>query len=83
MRYVLDPVVSRASDSTNYGNEANRPWSSTEAAAVTIVSVVFGGGEGLVENPPEVHIDRPFIFAIRDTQTGTLLFLGRVMNPTA
>jgi serine protease inhibitor len=33
--------------------------------------------------PPEVRIDRPFIFAILDTQTGTVLFLGRVMDLSA
>jgi serpin B len=34
------------------------------------------------DDPVEVRIDRPFIFAIRDQMTGTLLFLGRVMNPS-
>jgi serpin B len=51
----------------------------TEAAAATVVIPAVGGGNP--EEPLEVRIDRPFIFAIRDTQTGTLLFLGRVMNP--
>jgi serpin B len=52
----------------------------TEAAAATVVIPTTGGG-GPPAEPLEVRIDRPFIFAIRDTQTGTLLFLGRVMNP--
>jgi serpin B len=53
----------------------------TEAAAATIVIASVGAAM-----PPadllEVRIDRPFLFAIRDTQTGTLLFLGRVMDPS-
>jgi serpin B len=28
-----------------------------------------------------LSIDRPFMFLIRDIQTGTILFVGRVMNP--
>ncbi|MFZ0493653.1 MAG: serpin family protein [Acidimicrobiia bacterium] len=28
------------------------------------------------------EIDRPFIFALRDTETGALLFLGRVVDPS-
>lgn len=55
----------------------------TEAAAATIVEVGVGSAAPDETEPPEVRIDRPFIFAIRDTQTGTLLFLGRVMNPSA
>jgi serine protease inhibitor len=27
-------------------------------------------------------IDRPFIFLIREKTTGTILFVGRVVNPT-
>jgi serpin B len=47
----------------------------TEAAAATIFGAVP------VSLPRELHIDRPFIFIIRDVPTGTILFVGRVLNP--
>ena len=52
----------------------------TEAAAAT--AVVIGDLSGPVE-PIIVHVDRPFLFAIRDLQTGAILFLGQVTNPSA
>jgi serpin B len=52
----------------------------TEAAAATAVVV---GITAMPPTPVEVNIDRPFIFLIRDIETGTLLFLGRVLNPGA
>jgi len=30
---------------------------------------------------PTFKADRPFVFLIRDTKTGVILFLGRVTNP--
>jgi serpin B len=50
----------------------------TEAAAATAVVV------GITSMPPppvEVAVDRPFIYLIRDVETNTILFLGRVLNP--
>ncbi len=47
----------------------------TEAAAATAVVV------GPPSVPPSVTVDRPFLILVRDIPTGTVLFLGRVVNP--
>lgn len=52
----------------------------TEAAAATAVIMEF---TAMPETPVEVTIDRPFIFLIRDIETGAILFVGRVLNPEA
>lgn len=53
----------------------------TEAAAVTVVgvSVVCACGPTY----PVLEFDRPFFFAIQDNATGTILFMGQVMDPLA
>jgi serpin B len=51
----------------------------TEAAAATAVIIA----EMSVMVPEiEMTIDSPFIYAIRDVETGSILFLGRVMDPS-
>ncbi len=54
--------------------------SGTEAAAATAV-IMAATSAPMPEKIINMTIDRPFIFLIRDIQTGTILFLGRVMNP--
>jgi len=51
----------------------------TEAAAATAVIM---DQKGISVDPQRVVLDRPFIFLIRDIPTGSILFLGRVMNPS-
>ncbi len=53
----------------------------TEAAAATAVIMVFGVAPSKPEQVMEMRIDRPFIFAIRHTRTGTILSLGQVLDP--
>ncbi len=49
----------------------------TEAAAATVVEV----GATSVEPLPFFNADHPFIFFIIDNQSGSVLFMGKVMNP--
>jgi len=46
----------------------------TEAAAATSVGIVPTSVFALL-------LDRPFIFAIRESTSGTILFIGRVVEP--
>ncbi len=51
----------------------------TEAAAVT--SVVMAVSDQIGEEPFQMMVDRPFFCAIRDNQTGTVLFMGSIRDP--
>jgi len=52
----------------------------TEAAAVTAVVV------GITSIGPQqefvMRVDRPFVFVIRENQSQTLLFMGKIIDPT-
>jgi serpin B len=50
----------------------------TEAAAATGVVM---SATAMMQN--SLTINQPFIFVIRDIQTGSILFVGRVLNPTS
>jgi serpin B len=47
----------------------------TEAAAVTVVGV------GVTSAPPSFRVNRPFVFALRERLSGTILFLGKIVKP--
>jgi serpin B len=55
----------------------------TEAAAATAIGMDTGGCTG--PSPAKsitLRLDRPFTFALRDIETGAVLFMGRVVDPT-
>lgn len=71
-RLVISKVIHQANISVDEKG--------TEAAAVTVVGMDTTGG------PSETctaHADRPFLFALRDVETGAILFMGRVVDPSA
>ena len=51
----------------------------TEATAVTSVEIRVTCACG----PQVIRIDRPFVFAIRERLSGTILFLGKIVRPPA
>jgi len=56
----------------------------TEAAAATAGGMVLGAAPGpkLPRRIPIFRADRPFLFAIRDRKSDSVLFLGRLSDPT-
>lgn len=52
----------------------------TRAAAVT--AIITNDAAALPMEPPKEFVaDRPFIYVIQDTETGIILFMGRMSNP--
>jgi serine protease inhibitor len=52
----------------------------TEAAAATIVTI---STTSMPPPPIVMNIDHPFFYIIRETSTGSILFMGRVADPLA
>jgi serine protease inhibitor len=50
----------------------------TEAAAATVVEITYGPG------PPGfwMRVDRPFVFVVRENKSQTVLFMGKIVEPT-
>jgi serpin B len=57
----------------------------TEAAAATSVMTELGFAEEEEETPVPIPfvVDRPFYFCIQERLTGAVLFMGRVLDPSA
>jgi serpin B len=57
--------------------EVNEEGSEAAAATGVVVSVT-----SIAPSPPIFKADHPFVFFIRDNKSQSILFLGRVLNPT-
>jgi serine protease inhibitor len=56
----------------------------TEAAAATAIGMDTGGCTGPQPSKEiTLRLDHPFFFALRDLESGAILFAGRVVNPAA
>jgi serpin B len=64
----IDDVVHRATVSVDERG--------TEAAAGTISAMTYAVGATVI-------VDHPFVFLIRDVKSGAIVFVGRVLDPTA
>jgi serine protease inhibitor len=51
----------------------------TEAAAATVVEMIETIAPG--ETYPTMKVNKPFVFAIRENHSGTILFIGKIIDP--
>jgi len=66
----IDKVIHKATVTVNEEG--------TVAAAATVVAMATGLPS---TKPIDFTVNRPFIFLIRDIETGAILFMGRIVNP--
>ena len=66
----IDKVIHKATVTVNEEG--------TVAAAATVVAMPTGLP---LKKPIDFTVNRPFVFLIRDIETGAILFMGRIVNP--
>ena len=58
--------------------EVNEEGTIAAASSTAIMRM----GRSLRSRPEQFIVDHPFLFFLRDLQTGMLLFQGRIVDPT-
>ena len=53
----------------------------TKAAASTVIAMPMMGMPFTEDGPVEMRVDRPFVFAVADSESGTVCFAGVIENP--
>jgi serpin B len=73
----LSPVALYVSDVAQKDTLSVTPWGSEATAATGIVGVATAAPA----TETSIDIDHPYLFLIRDTTTGEILFEAQVVNP--
>jgi serine protease inhibitor len=74
------PAPAKALDRVLHRTRVDLDEQGTRAAAVTVATM---RAVSLPANPFDLRLDRPFLWAIEHRASGTLLFLGRVTDPSS
>jgi serpin B len=61
--------------------EVNEEGSEAAAATAVVMHVMISAKKIRIGPLPVFHADHPFLYAIRDTETDAILFMGRVVDP--
>jgi serpin B len=84
-RMFADPsVVERLRpriNSVNHKSFIELDEEGTEAAAVTVVAMIGRVNEVSPPVPPTFVFNRPFVYLIREKNSGAILFMGKMMRP--
>ena len=86
MTDAFDPVkadLSGVADDALYVQSAEHSAYVKVDEQGTTAAAATGFGSSSSSAPPSIVADHPFLFVIRDKLTGTLLFIGRIEDPTA
>ena len=60
------------------GNSISVDENGTEAAAVTIIKGAMDAPPEMEPVPIDFHVDRPFLYFIKEKSTNTILFMGKI-----
>jgi serine protease inhibitor len=77
----ISPGKSPSADEGVHAADIEVDEKGTVAAAATAITMIVCACP--VTPDAEIRADRPFLYLIRDTETDTILFAGRLVDPTA
>jgi serpin B len=55
----------------------------TAAAATVVIGRATAGGDGTVPPKATFHVDHPFLYLLRETTSGAVLFMGTIGSPSS
>jgi serine protease inhibitor len=55
----------------------------TAAAATVVIGRATMGGDPVVPPKATFHVDHPFLYLLRETTSGAVLFMGAIGNPSS